>query len=100
MQIARVVNPHRVFLLLPPLCHQVFIRWPVLMEGDGGVAVRTLQSAMSNAGFHCGEDEMRWWHMDTGTVNALKTYQVRASLGRVAHHGVCSLCARINQQLL
>lgn len=56
-------------------------RWPTLMEGDGGKLVHALQVSLGVAGFHCNEDEMRWWMFDTTTVNALKTFQVRGRGG-------------------
>jgi hypothetical protein len=35
------------------------------------------QVALSKAGYHCGDDEMRWWQFGSSTVDALKTFQVR-----------------------
>jgi hypothetical protein len=36
-----------------------------------------LQVALSKQGYHCGDDEMRWWQFGSSTVDALKTFQVR-----------------------
>ncbi|KAG2494501.1 hypothetical protein HYH03_007270 [Edaphochlamys debaryana] len=50
-------------------------RWPVLMEGDGGKEVHALQVALSNAGFHPSDDDMRWWQFGDTTNNALRYFQ-------------------------
>jgi hypothetical protein len=34
------------------------------------------QVALSKAGYHCGDDEMRWWQFGSSTLDALKTFQV------------------------
>eukprot|EP00879_Flechtneria_rotunda_P022601 GHRR01023867.1.p1 GENE.GHRR01023867.1~~GHRR01023867.1.p1 ORF type:complete len:646 (+),score=252.77 GHRR01023867.1:133-1938(+) len=50
--------------------------WPVLMDMDGGKEVHALQVSLAKAGYHCGDDEMRWWQFGPSTVDALKTFQV------------------------
>ncbi|WIA23572.1 hypothetical protein OEZ85_000291 [Tetradesmus obliquus] len=49
--------------------------WPVLLEMDGGREVHALQVALGRQGYHCGDDEMRWWQFGSSTLDALKTYQ-------------------------
>ncbi len=34
------------------------------------------QVALGNIGYHCGDDDMRWWQFGDATLNALKYYQV------------------------
>ncbi|WIA44064.1 hypothetical protein OEZ86_010425 [Tetradesmus obliquus] len=49
--------------------------WPVLLEMDGGREVHALQVALGRQGYHCGDDEMRWWQFGSSTLDALKTFQ-------------------------
>lgn len=35
------------------------------------------QVALGRQGYHCGDDEMRWWQFGSSTLDALKTFQVR-----------------------
>lgn len=64
--------------------------WPVVMDGDGGQAVAVLQRALAVAGYHCGEDEPRWWQAGSETINALRTFQACNGL---AETGVCDAAA-------
>ncbi|GIL66280.1 hypothetical protein Vafri_19872, partial [Volvox africanus] len=61
-------------------------KWPVLMDGDGGREVHALQVALSNSGFHCGDDDMRWWQFGDSTLTALKYFQ---SCNSLPESGVC-----------
>ncbi|KAF6259771.1 hypothetical protein COO60DRAFT_1700641 [Scenedesmus sp. NREL 46B-D3] len=49
--------------------------WPVLLDMDGGREVHALQVALGRQGYHCGDDEMRWWQFGSSTLDALKTFQ-------------------------
>jgi peptidoglycan hydrolase-like protein with peptidoglycan-binding domain len=60
--------------------------WPVVMDGDGGREVHALHVALGRAGFHCGEDDMRWWMFGDPTGNALRTFQASSKL---PESGVC-----------
>ncbi len=61
------------------------IKWPVLMETDGGREVHVLQLLLGKAGCYCGDDEMRWWMFGDMTAGALKTFQVRVSVRSSEH---------------
>ncbi|GLC56122.1 hypothetical protein PLESTB_001066700 [Pleodorina starrii] len=70
----------------PPPAGVDLLQWPVLMEGDGGREVHALQVALANNGFHCGEDDMRWWQFGDATLTALKYFQ---SCNSLPESGVC-----------
>jgi peptidoglycan hydrolase-like protein with peptidoglycan-binding domain len=54
--------------------------WPVLMEGDSGRLVHSLQVLLRRAGCHCDRDEAEWWMFGATTVTALRTFQACAGL--------------------
>eukprot|EP01024_Parvocaulis_polyphysoides_P044370 TRINITY_DN4086_c0_g1_i7.p1 TRINITY_DN4086_c0_g1~~TRINITY_DN4086_c0_g1_i7.p1 ORF type:complete len:633 (+),score=134.51 TRINITY_DN4086_c0_g1_i7:104-1900(+) len=54
--------------------------WPVLMEGDGGKEVHSLQVALGRKGFYCGGEDTEWWQFGNSTLEALKTFQECNSL--------------------
>lgn len=60
--------------------------WPILLETDGGREVHSLQVALLENGFFCGEDEMKWWMFGDQTANALRVYQACMGLPET---GVC-----------
>ncbi|GFR47646.1 hypothetical protein Agub_g9389 [Astrephomene gubernaculifera] len=61
-------------------------QWPVLMEGDGGREVHALQVALCTRGFHCGEEDMRWWQLGEDSATALRYFQ---SCNGLPESGVC-----------
>jgi hypothetical protein len=70
-----------------------YAKWPVVMDQDGGREVHALHIALEAQGYHCGEDEMTWWMFGERTLNALKTFQVRARHARAPCALCCVLCA-------
>lgn len=60
--------------------------WAILLEGDGGREVHSLQVALLEKGYFCGEDEMEWWMFGDSTANALRTFQACCDL---PESGVC-----------
>lgn len=54
--------------------------WPSLMEGDGGREVHVLHVALTEAGYHPGEDDTVWWIFGTETTAAVKTCQACSGL--------------------
>jgi hypothetical protein len=79
----------------PPAQNKGERPWPILAEMDGGRTVRRLQLALTEAGFHCGEDEMQWWQFGQTTLESLRTFQ---ACGGLAETGVT--CVRTWRLLL
>jgi Putative peptidoglycan binding domain len=50
------------------------------MDMDGGREVHALQVCLGRQGYHCGDDEMRWWQFGSSTADALKTFQACSGL--------------------
>jgi peptidoglycan hydrolase-like protein with peptidoglycan-binding domain len=61
-------------------------KWPIIQEGDGGADVRSMQAALTNVGFYCGEEDMQWWQVGEPTRQALLTFQSSVKLPQT---GVC-----------
>ena len=53
-------------------------RWPVLRREDGDVRVGALQKLLGEAGFSCGDDDVRFWFFGDATDAALRTFQACA----------------------
>ena len=42
--------------------------------------VHSLQVALSNRGYFCGDEDMEWWQFGSSTFSALQTFQVGSLL--------------------
>lgn len=58
--------------LMPP------IRSKLISWCFAAVCVCFVQVCLQKVGFFPGDDEMRWWQFGSGTLDALKTFQVCA----------------------
>ena len=63
-------------------------RWPVLRREDGDARVGALQALLDEAGFACGEDDVRYWFFGDATDAALRTFQACAPGGALPETGV------------
>ena len=63
-------------------------RWPVLRREDGDVRVGALQKLLDEAGFSCGDDDVRFWFFGDATDAALRTFQACAPGGALPETGV------------
>jgi peptidoglycan hydrolase-like protein with peptidoglycan-binding domain len=54
---------------------EALMKWPSLIDGDGGKYVHALHVLLDDAGFSPGEDDIRWWQFGDSTVAAVKTFQ-------------------------
>ena len=54
--------------------------FPVLLEGDGGRAVKEFQRLLLAHGFSASDEELEWWQFGSSTEGALKTFQACSGL--------------------